>query len=75
MMQQANTSFTWVLYGWKGLLSSTQNLFFGALKALSAVTLNEECLRVKSSLAFCGILTPYSLDGILWLCRVEETLA
>ena len=64
-IQQANTSFTWVLYGWKGLLYNILNLFFSAPNALSTVTLKEECLRLKSSLGFCGLLTSYSLRWYL----------
>ena len=53
-MQQAKTSLTCVLYGWKGLLSNIRNLFFSAPKALSIVTLSDDYLRLKSSLALVG---------------------
>jgi hypothetical protein len=43
------------------LLSSILNLFFSAPNALSVVTLREECLKLNNSLAFCGLLVPYSL--------------
>ena len=53
-MQQASTSFTCVLYVWNGLLSRIRNLFFSAPKALSTITLRDECLRLNNSLALVG---------------------
>ena len=56
------------------MLSKILNLFFNAPKALSTVTLSEECLRLNNSLAFVGrfllpyldrwYLTPYREGGI-----------
>jgi hypothetical protein len=42
------------LYVWNGLLSRIRNLFLSALKALSTVTLRDECLRLNSSLVLVG---------------------
>ena len=65
-IQHANTSFTYVLYGWKGLLSRIRNLFVKAPKVLSIVTLRDECLRLKSSFALVGwFLFPYSVKWYL----------
>jgi hypothetical protein len=40
------------------VLYNILNLFFKALKALSIVTLSDECLRLKSSFGLCGFLPP-----------------
>ena len=51
-------------------MSKILNLFFKAPKALSTVTLSEECLRLNSSLAFVGkFLLPYSDRWYLTPCR------
>jgi hypothetical protein len=48
------------------------NLFFSAPKALSLVTLSEECLRLNISLAFVGLfLGTYSDRWYLTPCREE----
>jgi hypothetical protein len=41
------------------------NLLFRHPNALLIVTLREGCLRLKSSLGFCGLLAPYSLRWYL----------
>jgi hypothetical protein len=46
-------------------LSNILNLLFRHPNALSIVTLREECLKLKSSLGFCGLLVPYSLRWYL----------
>jgi len=45
----------------EGFVVTILNLFFKAPKALSTVTLREECLKLKSSLWFCGLFKPNSL--------------
>ena len=47
------------------MLYKILNLFFRAPNALSTVTLREECLRLNNSLAFSGLLAPYSLRWYL----------
>jgi hypothetical protein len=42
------------------------NLFFKAPKALSIVTLSDECLRLKSSLGFCRFLPYIHSSGTVW---------
>ena len=48
------------------MLSRIQNMFFKAPKALSIVTLSDECLKLKSSLALVGwFLLPNSVKWYL----------
>jgi hypothetical protein len=52
------------------------NLFFSAPKALSIVTLSEECLKLNNSLALVGMFFgPYSDKWYLTPCRRKETIA
>ena len=69
-MQQARTSLTCALKGWNGLLSKIRNLFFKASKALSTMTLSEECLKLNNSLALVGWFLLSYLDRLyLTPCR------